>query len=710
MLFWLAAGALAQAPPFAIRVQQGPNVASLSEGGTFTMQADAIALASTAAITLTYRGTASVSVNHVDLSGHTDFSLLGLPELPATLNPNQSVTAFIRYAPTTGNRVYGRVSFIYVEGRTTSSVTLNLSGIAPDFAFSFIPQPGGNATLVQPGATVPFPVTAVNTTSEVVFVITNRGSGPGAVNAITGGGAGFELAGVPLLPATVEAGKELRFTVQFKPKQLAASQGSVRIDFVDRQPVFNLEGSGSGPSWVYQVIQASGPATVTPNQAIALPDALVGEKSAVTVRVRNNGNADGDISAISIQGAGLQLADVPFLPLTLQPGAAATFALHFTPSEPGRTSGRLRIGADSFEVYGNGLGPAFKYAYSIGQTTTSVRPNGSVIFTPAAVGRTTSVRFTISNTGTAPAPVNSIILSGSNLPFALSELPPLPLTLAPGESSSFTIQFAPVALGAATASLKVDMDTFTLSGSGSPPDPLPGCKFVAPSGPQEPMQQPAIGLTLDAPYPLTLTGTLTLAFNSDVFANDPAVQFATGGRTVNFTIPANTTQAVFPQNATQIRIQTGTVAGTISVTPSFATEGGIDLTPASPPALNLVVPQSAPRLLSVVVSQKTSTGFTLMLTGYATSRSITQIDFQFTPAAGENVATTRLSLNAEPSFVAWYQSTQSQPYGSLFTATAPFTLQGDVKSASSVADTIQSVSVTLSNRQGTSNSVSVALR
>jgi len=706
----LATPALSQAPvPFNLRVEQGLNVWSLADGGSFTLPADAVGLPSTATVTVTYRGAASASISNIELTGHTDFSI-AVPTLPVTLMPNQSLTVSVRFLPTTSARAVGRIAFAYMEGRTSGSFSLNMAGVAPEFVFGYAPQPAGNTTPLSPGGLVPFPITSVNTTSTVVFIVTNRGSGAGAVKAISATGAAFQLAGLPLSTVSVDAGKDLRFSIQFTPKQLETSQGTLQIEFVGSQPLFRLEGSGSGPVYAYEVIQPSGAAVLLPNQVISMPDALINDKSALQVRFRNTGNDDGSITAISVQGAGFTLSDVPFLPLTLTPGSSATLTITFSPTQPGRASGRLRIGADTFEVSGNGLGAALAFSYAVGSSTTTVQSNGSVFFPPIPVGRTSAIQFTVSNSGTASATVNSINLGGSNLPFTLSEVPALPLALAPGASSSFAIQFAPTTLGAATATLKIDTSSFTLSGSGAPPDPLPSYKFDAPGGPQQPMQQPAIGLTLDAAYPLALTGTLTLAFNSDVFSNDPAVQFATGGRTVNFTIPANSRNVVFPQNTTQIRIQTGTVAGAITLTPSFTTEGGINLTPVSPLALNLVVPQLAPRLLGVTVSQKTASGFTLLVTGYATSRSVTQMDFQFTPVAGETVGTTRLTLSVEPSFLAWYQGSQSQQFGSLFTATVPFTLQGDVKNVDTVVDAIQSLSVTLANSQGTSNAVSVSLR
>lgn len=708
-LFWLAPRANSQASPFAVRVQYGSTVVSYTEGTTVTVPAEAIGVPATVFVTLTYRGATTADVTAVDLSGYTDFSLLAVPNLPATVRPNGDFTVTLRYTPSSGASVRAQVQFAYTEAQARARITLSLNGVAPEFAFSYTP-PGGNATLVEPGGTVTFPATAVDTTASASFVVTNRGSGPGVIGAVAVAGAVFQLVGAPLPNTVIESLKDARFSVAFTPKQLEASQGALSVTVGGRQVSFNLAGSGSGPVFAYETVREGLATAITPAQVITVPDAAIGDKSTLAVRVRNGGNADGAIAAISILGTGFQLSDLPFLPLTLPVGGAVQFTIAFTPTQPGWASGRLKIGADTFDVRGAGLGATLTYAYSVGDVTTAIQSGGSVILAPVQVGRTATARFYVINNGTAPGAVNSISVTGTTTAFTLADLPSLPLSVSAGATAFFTIQFTPTVVGGTTATLRVDTLSFTLSGTAAAPDPLPSYRFEAPSGSQEPMQQPQIALTLAAPYPLPLIGTLTLAFNSEVFSNDPAVQFAIGGRTVSFTIPANTTKAVFPQNLTTIRVQTGTVAGTISITPTFATDKGIDLTPANPTALNLVVPQSAPRLLGVEVSAKTTSTFTLLLRGYATSRSVTQMDFQFTPTTGENVATTRLTLNVEANFLSWYQQSQSQLYGSLFTATIPFTVQGDVKNVTSVADTIQSVLVTLSSRQGSSAAQSVSLR
>jgi hypothetical protein len=742
----IASAASAQTTaPFTVKIQQGTITTNASDGSSIAFSADAIGRPTDATISVTHAGVlqtttstyvGTLTITAVDLSGSTDFSLIGTPDPNQTFAVNQSFSFAVRYKPSTSTRVTGAVKLSYSEQLptpsggtapkpTTGSISLTLSGVAPEFTFSYLPPPNGNTTPINPNDTIVFPITNVLDTPSATVVITNKGSGPGVVNAITVAGTVFTPGSLPLANTSVDGGKDLRFAVRYAPLQIETSRGSVRIDFIDRSVTFNLLGTSMGPVFTYSVLQNSGAAAVIAGDTITLPDTQIATPSSLVVRFENTGNADGKIASIDVTGAGFTLTEVPFAPLTLTPGSFATVTVNFNPTAPGRVAGRLRIGADTFNVTGNGLGQTLVYSYVAGSVTTTVQNNNSVVFTPAAVGQTSTLTFQITNNGTAPGSVNSISVGqnqGTGAPplspnavsiFSVSKLPALPTTVGAGEVLSFTVTFTPQVIGNANGVLRIDSLAFPVSGVGNPPTALPDYRYTGATGAQAPLQQVSTGLTLASTYPLTLTGTLTLTFSSDVFSNDPAVQFATGGRTVNFTIPAGSTQAVFPNNSTSMGLQTGTVAGTITLTPSFVTDGGINLTPTVPPAQNLTVPQSAPRLLSVQVSTKTASGLTLLVTGYATGRSITQIDVQFTPVAGESVRTTKLSLNVDSSFTAWYQSAASQAFGSQFTATLPFTLQGDITDTTnivSVIDTIQAVSVTLTNRQGVSTAQSVNLK
>jgi hypothetical protein len=712
-LLALAATAGAQTttapPPVAYRVQLLGVATTPAEGGTVQFNAEALNRPLDAAVTVTYRGTGNISLLRAEVTGATDFTALGLPATDQLFLPNESFTFTIRYVPTNSTRQTAAIRLFTTEtpatGRAISSSTgLNLTGVAPEFVFSYLPPPTSNATPIAPGGTIAFPATNVRETASATVVVLNRGTGPGNVGVISNTGAAFASLANP--PVTVEAGRDLRFQVRYSPTVIENSTGSLSAEFIDRTVTFSLAGSSQGAVYSYDLISGSTTTALQPGATFAVPDVVVGEKSSVSVRVRNTGNADGRVTAIAVAGTGFTLTDSPFVPLTLAPGATATLSVTFTPTTPGRATGRLRVGDDTFEIVSNGLGASLTYSYVAGPVTTTISSGATINFPAAPAGGTSTVRFVITNTGTSPAAVNSVGVVTTGTVFAAAGLPALPATIAPSQTLAFNLTFAPTATGTVTGTLRVDGQSFTLSGLGNQPPVLPSYSFTGASGAQQPAQQPAVGLSLGATYPLTLRGTLTLAFNSEVFSNDPAVQFATSGRNVSFTIPAGQREAVFQNNATSVRLQTGTVAGSIVLTPSFTTDGGINLTPTDPPSLSLAVAPAAPRILAAQVTARTATGFQILVTGYTTARQITSIDLTFTPVSGENVPTPRVTIPAEPSFNAWYQSAASTAFGSQFTVTIPITLTGEVINATNLGETLKSVSVTLTNRLGTSPAVS----
>jgi hypothetical protein len=710
----MAPFAAAQAPPFTFRLEQGATVSNINDGATITMAADSVGVLSKATITVTYTGSTpspGVSINSLDYSGFVGFTVEASSATPFSVASRQTFTLSLYYTASTSARTTGRFTVAYTDGRVNGSFTFNLVGTAPEFAFSYVP-PGGNATSISSGGKIVFPTIPVGTSSTASFTLLNRGSGAGNVGAITVTGDSFKGVGLPLPNTVLDAGKELKFTIQFTPSDIDPVSGALAINLPGERVFFVLEGSGASPIIEYETVIDSTISAILPGELINFADTVVGEKSSAVVRVRNVGNADYRITAISTAGAAFTVTDAPFLPLTLPPDGVASVTVTFAPSQSGRVTGRLRIGSDSFELAGSGVAPVLTYSYAVGNITTAVSPNGSVVFTPTAVGSTAEVRFTVTNTGTAPTSLTSVSITGGGTPsvFTATGLPALPATIAPGAAVSFVVSFQPLTPVAYTATLKLDTQSFTLSAVGNPPPPLPAYRFDGASGVVEPMAQPAVGLTLASAYPVALSGTLTLSFNSDVAVTDPALQFATGGKTINFTIPANTTRAIFTGGLQQVRLQTGTVAGTILLTPSFVTDGGVNVTPANPPSHSLTIPQTAPRVLSVQLSAKTNTSLTLLITGYATGRSVTSIDLQINPVTGEQVNTRRITIPAEASFLAWFTSSQSQQYGSLFTVTVPLTFTGDVTNVSVLTDTIQSITVTLANRQGNSAPVTLNLK
>jgi hypothetical protein len=215
------------------------------------------------------------------------------------------------------------------------------------------------------------------------------------------------------------------------------------------------------------------------------------------------------------------------------------------------------------------------------------------------------------------------------------------------------------------------------------------------SGPSTapPGEQPTINFTLSQGYALPLKGTFTLTVVSAVPGGvvDPAVQFSTGGTTLNFTIPANST------TTPTVQLQTGTLAATITVTLTLTADGQ-NVTPESISPVVIDVPATAP-VISSIKLVRSGDSLTVTVEGFSSSRDMTSATFHFTPAGTATLSDSQVVVDVSDAFTSWYSLGTSDQYGSAFTYTQTFQL-------SNSSTNIQSVSVTLTNSVGKSTPVS----
>ena len=218
--------------------------------------------------------------------------------------------------------------------------------------------------------------------------------------------------------------------------------------------------------------------------------------------------------------------------------------------------------------------------------------------------------------------------------------------------------------------------------------PLPQLTITQLGETVQPASQPSFGVQLASAFPVELNGTATLAFAPEGdLPPDPAIRFASGGTSVNFTIPAGQTQAV-PATGTLFAFQTGTTAGTITLTITLR-EGDQVLQPAPFATRTLRITPSAPQITNVAVAQ-TSGGFEVRVTGYSNIRQISGATFRFTAAPGASLATTELSVPVAQAFQNWFSGDASRQYGGQFLLTVSFTVQGSVSSIGNVQVTLTS--------------------
>ena len=735
LLALTAGAAAAQQFPFQLFLTSGSTAVTVANGSAFGINAE-VGQSVTVHVTATYLpsntgNTATITQGPTLLGASLQFSITNFPKtLPLQLSPGGQFSFDITFKPTSASIATAQLTLPFTETTPSSggsstgptiiqnAIVLILQGTSPAFQLSYVLQTNLNVVPLQPGGTINFGGVLVNTTALANLNISDIGSGGGTIQSITPpAGPAFKLTGTPLLPFTLSpagsSGSVLTLTIAYTPTAGVTDNDQIQITLASGTTLtVLLQGNGIAPALAYTLLTS--PSTpVTPPGPIALPDVAVGSTSSVTVQVQNIGNANGVVnSPPSAGGQGFTVSNSSLFPLTLKPNDIFTFTIDFTPTQPGPAKGTLVVGSDLFNLTGNGLGSKLAFSYISSAGTITLNQGDSVVFTPVAVTQSEQVTFVLNNAGTQPAIISNIGMGQANSPFSVSGVQSLPFSLGPGESTQFTVKFTPTTVGPSSGTLLINTTQIGLTGSGTEPPTLPAYTIQGPSGTVAPQTQPAIGLTLASPYPIALTGTLTLTTSGNL-APDPTVEFINGSRTVQFVIPANSTTATFAGQGSQILLQTGTVAETITLTPDFMTQGGgIDLTPSPATTLQFSVPTAAPVLLAVTATSVVANGFVLNVTGFSTTRSVSSMTVQFNAATGFNFGSNaQVSIDLTSSSAAWFQSAGSLTFGGEFEISVPFTLSGTgLPTGKTPVQAIASVSATVTNSVGTSNSQQATLQ
>ena len=239
--------------------------------------------------------------------------------------------------------------------------------------------------------------------------------------------------------------------------------------------------------------------------------------------------------------------------------------------------------------------------------------------------------------------------------------------------------------------------------------PVPN--FVFSPSPIFPLQQSKLRLTLAAPFPHDVSGSLAMGFTSSVAipVDDPAVQFASGGRQTTFSIPANTLEARFDGNtsAGSIGFQSGTIAGTLSFSGTLQA-GTVQsaIAPSTSILSGLIISRQRPVIQKLETTMQN--GFSASIVLFSTTREVSQFSLTFNTSSavtlscgsvsGCSVSGSTLTFDVKSMFDSWFSS--STAFGSLSTLHLPLSISGTVHG---------SVLIRLQNSMGLSAPVSFAL-
>ena len=416
--------------------------------------------------------------------------------------------------------------------------------------------------------------------------------------------------------------------------------------------------------------------TETPVGAIVNITASPGDTVTTTFSVRNTGSAPAVLNTLSLAGTGFSFGTVPQLPYTLppytgSPVSEAQFQVSFSPTAVLTYNAFLNVNTIEVILQGNVTQSA---VLTLAGSSTPITAGSIIDFGSVLAGETKLLGFNLSNPGSSAIPVGALSVAGAGFkgPIGASA----PLSLAPGQTVSFQVEFLPNSGQTFQGTLAVDQRTFVLTGQGLNP-PLPTASIVFGSSVGQSAQQNTVSIPLASASQVAGYGTLTMTFQPSVqgVEDDPAVQFLSGPtRNATVTISPGDTSAQFDGGASDLAFQTGTTAGTITFT---LTLNG-NSTPAAQATLTIA---PAAVNLQTVTCVRLLGELNVSAIGFDNTYSASELGFTFFDKTGAQVEPGAVQVNAGSDFQSYFATTQA---GGMFGLLAAFPVSGDTSQIVSV--------------------------
>jgi hypothetical protein len=544
------------------------NPASLNFGSV------AVGVKQTLSATVTNTGGSSVTISQVAVGGGSGFSISGLAA-PSTLAGGQSINFSVSFQPA-------------APGTVAGGITITSNGSNPTLTIALSGTGGSSGPITANPATLTFGNVQVGVMKTLSETVTNTGGSSVTISQVTiAGGAGFSMSGITA-PMTLAGGQSATFSVSFQPPATGAVSGNIAITSTGSNPNLNIPLSGTG--------LAAGTLGSNPT-SLAFGSVAVGSSKTLSETVTNTGGSSVTISQVGVSGAGFSVSGIA-APVTLAAGQSASFSVLFTPTAAGAVSGNVAITSTAsnptlnIPLSGTGLATG-----TLGSNPTSLA-FGSVV-----VGNSKTLSETVTNTGGSSVTISQVGVSGAG--FSVTGIT-APVTLAAGQSASFSVLFAPTAAGAVSGNVAITSNAsnptlnIPLTGTGITPGALGSNPTSLAFG----------SVTVSSSK--TLSETVTNTGGSSVTISQVGISgagFSVTGIVAPVTLAAG-------QSASFSVLFTPTVAGAVS--------GNVAITStASNPTLNVPLTGTGAAAAGALVANPTSLAFGSVAVGSTQSLSET---------------------------------------------------------------------------------------
>ena len=421
-----------------------------------------------------------------------------------------------------------------------------------------------------------------------------------------------------------------------------------------------------------------------------------GDSMIVRFRALNTGTASVTITCLNVKnttGAGFSIVNSSSTPFVVAAGQPMDFFVDFSATAITSYAATLQVGTGTAtDACGGTIESAILLAtvvpapiLSVAAPCTGPDANRNISFGRIAQATQESCTLSILNPFPQALTVSPLLVTGA----AFTTTSGNAVTIAAGQSASFTIQFNPATGSAFSGTLTIGTRIYTLVGTGFSP-PLSSLVWNFDSTRIASGEQHRLSLGLSAPATVTAAGTMTVTFSPSVktVPGDAAVRFvATSTRVASFAVSVGAT-AITLNGQPNIVFSTGTTAGTIT----FTVDSGIYGLSGSPAASITTAP--APIVLASAAATRRANELDVVISGFDNTYSIGGMSFSFVDRSGAPIASIPADFGTD------FQTFFRGQTGSSFLMRVSFPVTGDVSQ-------VGGVTVVLNNSAGVATTPSL---
>ena len=504
-------------------------------------------------------GSATMSISSITLDNGAHYSIGGSPNLTIAVNGIETFTLTLQ-AGIVG--VFPDVLHIISDvSGATGDFEINVTGeiLGPDIAVYEGTDATGSPISNNQTTEIDLGTALLGDNLSTTIAIENPGTDNLTISNIQIGGAFYSIVGTI---TSIAPGSVATFDVLLDGSLDGTFKDTVRISSNDPEDSFfsfpitgRITATPEPDMQVYEGTGTGGTQLSSGSTAINFGSIAVGSTSTVNFTIENAGIADLNIAGITYTGSFVESTSPA---TTIAAGATTNFAVSFTGTVPGVFSGSATFVTNNpagdfvinFTV--EVVAPEIVVYQGAGTGGTQVASGATTIdFGSILQGSTASRQFTIENAGTADLSLTGIRVSDP----AFTVSGTTATTLAPGTTSSFTLNMAGTSIGTYGGSVTIsnndqDEGTFSFAVTGQ----VRGAKLIVidgdgntgnelSNGQGDPVNlgQTPLNSNIDKVFTINNDGTDTLfiesiTINTIRYTIVGAPEFVAPGQTQTFTV------------------------------------------------------------------------------------------------------------------------------------------------------------------------------